>query len=181
MPSKNDLLFVVDENNNPLKPQPKSHVHEKNLWHRTSHIWVVNKKKQVLCHQRGILKSVLPGNWVPYFGDHLMPTLSFKNGALDELKKEVGIQTRENDITLYRIYKNHPRKEFQGIFIYQWGGQIEMLSYEIQEIAQLKWFPIPEIKQLLEEKANDWSQVEYGKTILSWLLRQKTSFFSPKV
>ena len=180
MPNQNDLLFVVDENNNPIKPQRKAHVQEKKLWHRTSHIWVINKKKQILCHRRGILKQVLPGNWVPYFGDHLMPTLSFKNGALEELKKEVGLLAQEDEITLYRIYKNTARKEFQGIYIYPWVGEIEMLSYDIQEIAQLKWYGIKEVKQLLQEKASDWSQVAYGETILSWMLRQKTSFFSPK-
>ena len=180
MSTRDKLLFVVDENNNPLKPQPHAHVTEKNLWHRTSHIWVINNKKQVLCHQRGILKSILPGNWVPYFGDHLMPTLSFKNGALEELKNEVGMLAHEEDLTLYRIYKDKTRNEFQGIFIYKWHGQIEMLSYDINEVTQLRWFPIEEVKKLLEEKAHDWSQVGYGSTILTWLTRQKTSFFSPK-
>lgn len=171
MPNREDLLFVVDENNNPVKPRSKSHVQEKNLWHRTSHVWVVNKKKQVLCHQRGILKSVLPGNWVPYFGDHLMPTLSFKNGALAELKKEVGLMVHEDDLTLYRIYKDTTRREFQGIYLLQWEGEIEMLSYDIQEVAQLKWFPIKEVKQLLEGKANDWSRAEYAEQILTRLSR----------
>lgn len=171
MIQNDDLLFVVDENNNPLTPQAKPHVHEKNLWHRTAHIWVVNKKKQLLCHQRGVLKNVLPNNWVPYFGDHFGPITSYKNGALTELKREAGLLADEDDLQLYRIYKDKTRHEFQGIFIYRWDGNIEMLSYATPDVAQLKWFPLKDIKTLLAEKATDWSQTEYVKQILDWLMK----------
>lgn len=34
MINKDELLFVVDENNNPVEPKPRKKVHTKGYWHR---------------------------------------------------------------------------------------------------------------------------------------------------
>ena len=64
-----ELLFVVDENNQPLKPQLRSSAHKNGLWHRTTGIWVINKSKKVLCQKRSLKKDLNPGIWEAFLVD----------------------------------------------------------------------------------------------------------------
>jgi isopentenyl-diphosphate Delta-isomerase len=170
---QDELLFVVDAHNNPRKPKPRSLVHSRQLWHRTAHIWVVNKFKQLLCHQQSILKDIAPGKWEPYFNEHLPPNISFKTGALQEFKKEVGLKIQEQALHLYRIYRNKTLKEFEGIFVYVWDGKSEMLTFAENEIAQLKWMPLREVQQIVTNKTPGWTQIEYAPSILKNLGKLK--------
>ena len=47
-----ELIEICDENNNRLGPQKmKSEAHREGLWHRTSHIWIYNSAKEILCQK----------------------------------------------------------------------------------------------------------------------------------
>ncbi|HZE87370.1 MAG TPA: NUDIX domain-containing protein [Methylomirabilota bacterium] len=169
MLKQDELLFVVDDKNNPIKPLPRFLVHEKGYWHRTAHIWVVNKKKQILCHQRSLFKDIAPGNWDPYFGGHIGPNVSYEDGAILELKEETGIQAEKKDLQFYEVYKNKISKEFQGIFLYIWEGKSEMLSVEEDEVAQIIWMPLKKVEQFISGEIKGWSPIPYAKTILEKL------------
>ena len=100
-----ELLFTVDDENNPIQPEARDLVHSKGIWHRTSHIWIVNDDGAVLCQQRSLSKDSNPGLWEPFFGGHLPPNTSYEQGAVDELKEELGISINKSDLALFSIYK----------------------------------------------------------------------------
>lgn len=73
MINSEELLFCVDDNNNPIEPLPRKFVHANSVWHRVSHIYVVNtQNKQILCQQRSLKKDALPGIQEAYFGGHVL-------------------------------------------------------------------------------------------------------------
>lgn len=82
-----ELVFTVNENNQPLKPELRSIAHKNGLWHRTTGIWVINNKKQILCQKRSLKKDILPGYWEAFFGGHLAPDEDFKHNAANECQK----------------------------------------------------------------------------------------------
>ena len=87
MTSKADeLFFVVDEHDRPLAPLPRRLVHGHGVWHRVSHIWLVNDRGEVLCQQRAFNKELNPGFWEPFFGGHLKPTETYEAAAVRELR-----------------------------------------------------------------------------------------------
>lgn len=170
MINKDELLFVVDEDNNPIEPRPRSEVHRKGYWHRTSHIWVINDKKEILCHKRSLLKDVSPGNWDPYFGGHFGPKSSYLEGAITELQEEIGLKVKPEELALYKIYKNKTNIEFQGIYVYSWNGDSKQLTFEKEEIDEVAWYTIAEIQKETSSVENKkWSKIEYLQDMLSWL------------
>lgn len=173
---RNELLFTVDESNKPIKSKPRDEVHIKGYWHRTTHIWVINNKKQILCQKRSLLKDTNPGKWESFFGGHLTPGQDYLEGALLELKEELGIDLSKEDLKLFQIYKCIPDKEFQGIYYVEWNGNIENLKLEREEIDQVKWFDILKLIEILvEKKKGNWSLWGYQKELL-----QKLSLLPPK-
>ena len=166
-----EMLFVVDEENNPIEPMPRSEVHKQGLWHRTSHIWIVNKNKEILCHQRSLQVETSPGNWDPYCEGHLAPNVSYIDGALKELNEELGIAAAEKDISFFKVYKNETNVEFQGIFYFVWESDISTLKIEKDEVEQIKWFPLIDVwNYIVLEKKQGWSKIEYAENILEWLI-----------
>ncbi len=163
---KEELLFTVDEFNNPINPKPRKMVHMNGLWHRTSHIWIVNKKKQVLCQKRSLLKDMNPGKWESFFGGHLAPKQNYIDGALIELNEELGIEVAKEDLHFLLINKSNSDKEFQGVFYIEWNGNINDLTLEKEEIDQVKWFDAGELKQRLSKKGNNWTNWGYEKKML---------------
>ncbi len=170
MINNDELLFVVDENNTPIDPKPRKEVHAKGYWHRTSQVWIINNKKEILCQQRSLLKDTSPGNWDPYHGGHFGPGISYEDGAITELKEELKIHAKKEDLKLFKIHKSHTHIEFQAAFVYIWNGNIKKITFEKDEVEQIKWYSIPEIRRLaLEERGNKWSNIEYLEEILDWL------------
>src|SRR5579863_5822091 len=151
MIDKNELLFVVDENNKPLKPLPRHIVHKNMLWHRCSGIWVINKNKQILCQKRSLKVDIKPGMWSAFFGGHLHGNENYFKNAMVELSEELGITTQENCLIPYKILKSdkNTHKEFQHCFIYKLDRQDKDFSIEKEEVDEVKWFEFDEVKKVL--------------------------------
>jgi isopentenyldiphosphate isomerase len=171
MVKSDELLFVVDDDNNPIDPQPRSLVHKNGLWHRTAHIWIVNKKKEILCHRRSMTVEISPGNWDPYCGGHLGPNVSYIDGAIRELNEEMGITATEKELSFFKVYKNETNTEFQGIFFMTWEGDSNSLHMQKDEVEQIEWFPLADVWSFIVlEKKEGWSNIAYAENILEWLI-----------
>jgi len=95
MINSEELLYVVDENNHFLGPQIRSIAHQNRLWHRTTGIWVINNKGQILCQKRSFKKDIKPGFWEAFFGGHLAPGEDYLHNAVQESSEELGITISE--------------------------------------------------------------------------------------
>lgn len=169
MINKDELIFVVDEQNNPVESKPRSKVHQNGLWHRVSHIWVTNSQKQVLCQRRSLLKDTSPGKWEAFFGGHLAPGTEYLDGAVLELNEELGLEITKQDLKQILIFKDEIRKEFQGVFLLIWDGEIEKINFEEAEIDQLKWVNLGELKEVLNSQDPNWTQMGYEKEAFKFI------------
>lgn len=166
-----ELLFVVDKNNQPLKPQLRSAVHKNGLWHRTTGVWVINRKKQILCQKRSLKKDIKPGYWEAFFGGHLASDEEYKHNATNEIKEELGIEIKKGDLIPYKVLKSDKptHKEFQQIFALILDDNPNF-QFEKDEIDQLVWKDIEEVKNILvDKKIRGWVQKTWDKEILDWL------------
>lgn len=161
MLNKYELLFVVDEHNQPLEPKTRDSVHKDGDWHRVSHVWIFNHNFDVLCQKRSEKKDKNPGKWEPYFGGHLGPGTDYLEGALTEVSEELSLTLAE--LTFAFVHKNISAKEFQGIFYAIWSGQFDNLQLETDEVAEISWIPIEKLLTELEKNDPDW--VDFGYTL----------------
>ena len=168
MIDSSELLFVVDENNNPLPPLPRKEVHAKGLWHRTTHVWVINSNHEVLCQKRSMAKDISPGKWEAWFGGHMPPGASDLGSAILELREETGLVAKPEELTYFKTYPCYELAEFEAIFLYRWDGDEKTLNYEKEEIDELKWVPLNDLKRL-DADDPDWVRRNYEKDIFDWL------------
>lgn len=166
-----ELLFSVDENNNPIEPHPRKLSHTNGIWHRAAHIWIINNKHQILCQQRSLHKDMFPGLWEPFFGGHLSPQQSYESCAISELQEELGIATDKHALIFVSEYKYIPGTEFQGIFILPWNGDISSLRLEKEEVEQVQWVDAKSVFQkTVIDKDPKWTHMGFEKTVIDTIL-----------
>ncbi len=163
---KDELLYAVDGLNNPIKPEPRKRAHTNGTWHRTSQIWIVNDKQQILCQRRSLLKDTNPGKWEAIFGGHLTPKQEYIDCAIIELREELGIEATREDLHFLFINKSEKDKEFQGIFSISWNGNSSHLQLEKEEVEEVKWISIENLLKLFKEKDDNWSSFSYETKLL---------------
>lgn len=161
-----ELLFVVDESNNPIQPKIRKEVHANGYWHRVSHIWIINSQKQILCQKRSKLKDVNPGKWEAHFGGHVASQEEYIDNAVKETKEEAGIERKKEDMIFVKVFKYARDKEFQGIFYTTWDGDIRSLTLEKEEVERVAWLNIPELEKIFKEIDASWVHHGYEKELL---------------
>ena len=164
--SKSDeLFFVVDENNNPLKPLPRKLVHGHNVWHRVSHVWIFDGKDKILCQQRSLTKELGPGLWDPFFGGHLSPGESYEFAAQRELFEEIHLNIPQLELKIEFVYKNMlevgNNNEFQAVFVITWNGDVNSLSFDDGEVEQISWISLKELAKTHKTKDQRWIHHAY--------------------
>ena len=168
-----ELLFVVGNNNKPLQAKSRNETHAKRLWHRCSHIWVINSKKQILCQKRTMLKDVNPGKWEANFGGHVKGGEDYIDNAIIELKEEIGLDRNKKDMIFFKVYKHTRDREFQGIFYTNWNGSINKLKLEKEEVEEVKWVDIVNLQKIFEEKNKSWTHHDYGEELLNIMSKDR--------
>lgn len=173
MINSQELLFIVDENNNSLEPQPRSIAHKNGLWHRTTGIWAIDKRGKILCQKRSLKKDVKPGFWEAFFGGHLAPNEDYKHNAIQESKEELGIEINQDNLIPYKVLKSDKptHKEFQHIFALLLDNKdISELYFEKEEIDQLKWVDLNEVRKILvDPEVENWVKKPWDEEVLNWL------------
>lgn len=149
-----ELLDIVNENNNATGvTKPRSVVHVEGAdWHRTTHIWIVNDRGEVLCQQQSLQKDKNPGMWQSFFGGHLKAGQTYESNALEELNEELGIEASAADLVPIYVKKGEAQKHFGQVYVLRWSGDPASLKFNDGEVAQVRWMPLEVLKQLIEQK-----------------------------
>lgn len=170
MLNKNELLFVVNANNLPIEPKPRHEVHQNHYWHRTSHIWIYNSQKEILCQKRSLLKDSSPSLWEAFFGGHAGAGKEMTQAAAEEVNEELQISVKPENLQKVTVFRNQKATEFEYIFALKTDLDAETIEFEKEEIDQIKWVAIDQLKQILLEKSQSgWNILGYEKTILDFL------------
>lgn len=167
-----ELVFVVDENNEPLEPRTRVIAHKNLMWHRTSGIWVLNSQRQVLCQKRSKLKDINPRKWEAFFGGHLAPGEDYLHNAIVETEQELGIKAGEKDFVPYGVFKSDKdtHKEFQQVFALVLENVPDNFNVEKEEVEELSWKTLDELRNVLvDTKDPDWVQKPWDGEVLEWL------------
>ncbi len=167
-----EMVFVVDENNLPVEPQLRSVAHKNLLWHRTTDVYIINRNYQILCQKRSLNKDIRPGYWSVFFGGHLAPGEEYIKNAVDEVNEEIGVEINEKDLIPYKVVKSDKptHKEFPMIYGLILDTKENSFKFEKEEIDQLAWKSIDEVRQILVIEKNPlWVLKPWDGEVLDWL------------
>lgn len=170
MINNQELLYVVDEFDNPLKPMTRKEVFEKGHFRRTAHVWIVNSRNEVLCQKRSLKKDMSPGKWEATVAGHLGPGDNYFTGAAREVHEETGLPIKANHLKLVKIYKDDEFKEYRGIFVCKWDAKHHEIVSEEDEVSEIKFVKLQTLKKYLGSNTNpNWIRPSYVKDIFSHL------------
>ncbi|MFT4175845.1 MAG: 16S rRNA (adenine(1518)-N(6)/adenine(1519)-N(6))-dimethyltransferase RsmA [Luteolibacter sp.] len=156
LPQKSDEIFdVVDENDQVVDRKTRGEVHARGLLHRAVHVFVFNKRGDLLLQQRSHLKDVHPGVWDSSVAGHLDSGEDYTPAAIRELEEEMGIKVDSPPEEIAKISPSAATGwEHVRLFRVHHHGP---LSYPAAEIEAAMWFPPEEIQAWVEARPEDFA------------------------
>jgi 8-oxo-dGTP pyrophosphatase MutT (NUDIX family) len=158
-----ELLFVVDENDNPLPPLRRKEVVAKGLWRRAGGGAIVDRgHRKVLCQKRSASLDERPGLWIALFGGKSAPDEAPIATAQRELNEEMGISVEQSELTFYKKIKSDERRQFEYLYWVYWDGEVSQINFDPSEVSEVAWLDISKVIELLK---NDKNWYSYGYDI----------------
>lgn len=152
-----EYIDIFDENNNPTgNVKEKQQAHEDGDFHRTAHVWIINNKNELLLQKRSANKKTHPNCWDISGAGHIRAGESVIEGAIRELKEELGIKVKEKDLNYIAIIKNtnnSKNMEFQYVYLLKCNKKIEEYIFEDDEVSEVKNIYFEDLEKMVQEKA----------------------------
>jgi len=152
-----ELIDICDENNNLLGIQKmKSEAHKKGLWHRASHIWIYNSKRQILLQLRTEEKHLYPNMWDISVAGHIGAGENPVVAGLREMEEEIGLKLKKEDLDFWMIKKHKDvfrdikNNEFYYVYFSKFDGDIKQLKLQKEEVKKIQFLSIDKIKKELK-------------------------------
>jgi isopentenyldiphosphate isomerase len=138
-----EYLDIVDENNNLTgEVLSKKQAHKMGKLHRKVHIWALNNNKELLLQKRSFINKTNQNLWDVSAGGHISTGESVIDGALRELREEIGVVAKEDELINVAIVKkdiNPQNKEFIYIFIIMTSLSEDDFIFIDKEVSEVKY------------------------------------------
>jgi len=161
-----ELLDVVDPSGTPLgRAKPRDAVHRDGDWHRTVHVWIVNKKSELLFQKRSLNRESFPGTWDVSSAGHVSSGDSPIRTAEKELCEELGIRAAAQELrllfTIATSSVQHEGKfidnEISDVFLLRQGIPVSGLSLQRSEVTGVRYFPINVLRRIAASPGPDFA------------------------
>lgn len=161
-----ELFDVLDEDGRKTGVvRERSLVHMDGVPHGTAHIWVVRKNGDktydLLLQKRSRGKDSYPGCYDISSAGHVQAGDEFLPSAVRELKEELGIEAREEDLEFAGFHKGYMEDMFYGsmfrdsevsaVYVYRKTVDADQLTLQKEEVESVMWM---ELGQCVEAVRN---------------------------
>jgi isopentenyldiphosphate isomerase len=141
---KEELIEVYNSRNEPTgEIVPRSEVHQKGLWHRTMHCWVIYRSKRgkicdyVVFQRRSAWKDSDPNKFDTTAAGHYTADKPIAEQKFKEIEEELGLQVNETDLNFVGVRINV--EDFEDLFfnhefqdVYFWVNDTPLQQYKLQ-------------------------------------------------
>jgi 16S rRNA (adenine1518-N6/adenine1519-N6)-dimethyltransferase len=170
LPQKSGEIFdVVDENDNVICQKTRGEVHANKLLHRAVHVFVFNKRGDLLLQQRSMFKDAHPGVWDSSVSGHLDSGEDYAAATVRELEEEMGIRVDEVPEEIGRI-SSCEETGWEHVRLYRTShsGSVKFPAAEVEAAA---WFPLAELEAWIAARPEDFASgfIECWKTAATLL------------
>lgn len=154
-----EKLDVFDKNGNILGyMKERNRIHTEGDWHKSVHVWIINKRKEILIQKRSQKNKISPGFWTISASGHVKAGTTPKQTAIEEVKEELGINLQPKEIsflTCYHKSKNYPEKglvdnEFNPIFVVRKEISLKEANINKKEVEKVKYIHFDELEAAIK-------------------------------
>ena len=158
-----EYFDILDENGNKTgKTKLRSEVHRDGDWHKAVHIWIINDKGDILLQRRCATKDSNPNMLDISSAGHLSAGDSSLDGAIRELKEELNLDVKPNELQFIKTLKRSSKytstflnNEFDDLYILRTNKTIDEMSFQKEEISEIFYVPYKEFKKMVENRQPD--------------------------
>ena len=156
-----EMIDVLDAQGVPTgQVMTKGEIHRTGTLHRTVHIWIVTSQGDLVVQRRGPNMETFPNRWDISSAGHISAGESSLQGAIREMKEELGLIVDNHDLELLGIvqiesfYKNgtYIDREYQDVYLTQRNINLSQLTAQQSEVSGIKLISWIELQQLVEKK-----------------------------
>jgi len=150
-----EIFDVVDENDEVTGTATRAEVHANRLVHRAVHVFVFNKRGDLLLQKRSMLKDLCPGLWDSSVSGHLDSGESYEAAAMRELGEEMGIIVSGPPEEIARIT---PREQtgWEHVRLYR-ENHDGAVKFPAAEVDSAIAFPVAEVAAWVERNPSDFA------------------------
>lgn len=161
-----EFLDIVNEENVPTgEVADRVTAHEKGLFHRHVSCWIMNKEGKILLQRRAYTKTKNPGLWAKT-GGHVDAGETPEDAAIREIKEEIGLKIKKEDLTSGSIYKSSENTCFGYEFVVITDMAERDFLIQKEEVAEVKYFTIEEIEEAFNSKNPEFTFTKWKGTEL---------------
>ena len=156
LPQKSGEIFdVVDAQDEVVGQATRAEVHARGLLHRAVHVFVFNKRRELLLQQRSLLKDVHPGVWGSSVSGHLDAGEDYEAAAIREMDEEMGICPEAPPVELARIAPcEETGMEHVRLYVARHDGKARFPASEVEAVL---WLPLAEVAAWIDARPEDFS------------------------
>ena len=148
-----EILDIVDEQGRPTgQTVPRAVAHAEGIRHRTSHVWILRRhagRVEVLLQMRCQAKDSFPGCYDISSAGHIPAGCDFVESALRELREELGLQARPEELILCGVRRFEYESAFHGrpfhdnqvsrVYALWRDVEPEALTLQKEEVERVDW------------------------------------------
>jgi len=154
-----EYLDIYDSSGKSLGiKKSKKEVHEKGLWHRSVHIWVINSKGEVLIQKRSPLVDNHPNEWDISSAGHISAGENDITSALRETEEEIGLRLFPENFTLIGVVEQtstregYINNEINPVYIVKMDLEPDKIKKQDEEVTEVKFIPYKKLQKIIENK-----------------------------
>ena len=147
-------IIVVDEKDNVIGTKKEEDLKQSDIY-RVTALWVTNNKGEILLTKRSKNKKHHPSKWGPAVAGTVEKDESYNENIIKEAEEELGIKNPK--------FNRGPKTRNSGKYNHfpQWydvviNKKASEFIIQKEEVEEVKWFDVVELKRLLEEKPKDF-------------------------
>lgn len=175
------ILDVLTEDGRRLGVRlPKTDVHDRGLWHASSHVWIYDGNGHVLMQKRSHMTWNFPDCWDISSAGHVDAGETGLAAARRELREELGIEVRPGQLQLMKILKRAPwdvtygqrHREYQYLYALQLPKDTAFVP-NLLEVSAIRWMKVEELLRASQDHVGK-RYVPHGtyyRQVYTWLSR----------